>query len=83
MSKITIYTTQTCAFCKMLKDYLDQHGFKYELKYADSDQAIAEELYEKSQNLAVPFTVIEKDDGEEVSVLGFDKPRIDSALGIS
>lgn len=83
MPKIVIYTTQTCAYCKMLKDYLDQHNFGYDLKYADSDQKIAEELYQKSGNLAVPFTVITKDNGEEVSILGFDKPKIDAALTIS
>ncbi len=60
-AKITIYSTATCGFCKMLKSYLNDKGIKYEAKMADEDQAIAKELYEKSGQLGVPFTIIEKD----------------------
>ena len=80
---ITIYSTHTCAFCKMLKDYLDKNNFKYEVKYADEDPLLAQELYNKSHQLGVPFTIITKDNGEEVSILGFDKPKVDQALGIA
>ena len=67
----------------MLKNYLDEKKFEYEVKYADENPALAQELYEKSHQLGVPFTIIEKDDGEEINILGFDKPRIDSALNIA
>lgn len=79
---ITIYTTATCGFCRMLKSYLDSKDIPYEEKQADLDQKLAEELYNKSGQLGVPFTVIEKDDGSEEKVLGFDRPKIDAALNI-
>ncbi len=79
--KVTIYSTATCGFCKMLKGYLDDKGVKYETKMADEDQAIAKELYEKSGQLGVPFTIIEKD-GKEENILGFDRGKIDHALGL-
>jgi glutaredoxin len=82
MKNITIYSTATCGFCKMLKSYLNDKGVKYEVKMADEDQAIARELYEKSGQLGVPFTVITNDDGKEESILGFDRPKIDLALGL-
>ena len=82
MKNITIYSTATCGFCKMLKSYLNDKGIKYEVKMADEDQAIARELYEKSGQLGVPFTVITDEDGKEELVLGFDRPKIDAALGI-
>jgi len=82
MKNITIYSTATCGFCKMLKSYLNDKGIKYEVKMADEDQAIARELYEKSGQLGVPFTVITDEDGKEEMVLGFDRPKIDAALGI-
>jgi glutaredoxin len=82
MKNITIYSTATCGFCKMLKSYLNDKGVKYEVKMADEDQAIARELYEKSGQLGVPFTVITSDDGKEESILGFDRPKIDLALGL-
>lgn len=80
---ITIYATHTCGFCNMLKNYLDQHKIAYNVKFADEDPKLAQELFEKSHQLGVPFTVIEKDDGSEISVLGFDKPKIDASLGLA
>lgn len=78
---ITIYSTQTCGYCKMLKKYLDDKGVKYEVKMADEDEAIAKELYEKSHQLAVPFTQIVKDDKTTIDILGFDIPKFNAALG--
>lgn len=83
MSKITIYSTATCGYCKMLKSYLQSKDIKYSEKHADQDQEVAKELYEKSHQLGVPFTIIKKEDGEEVSILGFDRPKIDLALGLA
>lgn len=82
MSKITVYSTATCGYCKMLKSYLQSKDIKYDEKHADQDPAIGQELYERSGQLGVPFTIIEKDDGKEVAILGFDKPQIDSVLGL-
>jgi glutaredoxin len=82
MKKIVIYSTATCGFCKMLKSYLNDKKIAYEVKMADEDQAIARELYEKSGQLGVPFTVITDDDGSEELILGFDRGRIDLALGL-
>jgi glutaredoxin len=83
MSKqITIYSTATCGFCKMLKSYLNDKGISYDVKMADEDEAIARELYEKSGQLGVPFTIITDEKGKEEAILGFDRPRIDAALGL-
>jgi len=80
MSKtVTVYSTATCGFCKMLKSYLSDKGVSYDVKMADEDEAIAKELYEKSGQLGVPFTIIEEN-GKEELILGFDRPKIDAAL---
>ncbi|MBI1857191.1 NrdH-redoxin [Candidatus Saccharibacteria bacterium] len=83
MSKITIYSTATCAYCKMLKSYLQSKDIAYQEIHADQDQKFAQELYEKSGQLGVPFTIIEKDGGVEEKVLGFDRHKIDSILGLA
>ncbi len=83
MAKITIYSTATCGFCKMLKSYLQSKNIPYEEKHADQDQKLAEELYKKSGQLGVPFTIIENEDGTEEKVLGYDRQKIDAALGIT
>ena len=80
--KITIYSTATCGFCKMLRGYLTEKKIDFTVKAADEDQAIARELYEKSGQLGVPFTIIEKEDGTEEGILGFDRAKIDGALSL-
>ena len=82
MPKITIYSTKTCSFCKMLKSYLNQNGISYEEKLADDDMTVAQELFDKSHQLGVPFTIIEQDVKSEVSILGFDRPKFDKVLGL-
>jgi glutaredoxin len=83
MKNITIYSTATCGFCKMLKSYLASKEIDFDVKMADEDQAIAMELYEKSGQLGVPFTVITDEDGNEEKILGFDRPRFDEVLGLA
>lgn len=83
MAKLTVYTTATCGFCHMLKTYLQGHDVAFEEKKADTDPQLAQELYEKSGQMAVPFTVVETDEGKTETVLGFDKPRFDRLLGLA
>lgn len=83
MPNITIYSTRTCSFCVMLKSYLQSKSIKYNEKLVDDDPKLAQELMEKSNQLGVPFTVIETDDSDEPQyVLGFDRIRIDQLLKI-
>ena len=79
--KIIIYSTTTCPYCKMLKDYLDEKGIGFEEKLVDQDDEAKNEMMEKSGGyLGVPFTVFTKEDGAETNVIGFDKVKIDKAL---
>lgn len=82
MPKITIYSTATCGYCRMLKSYLQNKSIAYVEKHADQDPKLAEELYEKSGQLGVPLTIIE-DNGKEEMILGFDKHKIDQVLGLA
>lgn len=82
MAKISIYSTATCGYCKMLKSYLQSKNIAYQEKMADEDPNLARELYEKSGQLGVPFTIIETDEGKEEKILGFDRPRIDEVLNL-
>jgi glutaredoxin 3 len=83
MKKITIYSTATCGYCKMLKSYLHSKGFPYEEKHIDQDRVFAQELLDKSQQMGVPFTIIEEDGQEPIAILGFDKSRLDQVLGLA
>jgi hypothetical protein len=64
----------------MLKSYLKSKDIVFEEKRADENQAYAQELYEQSGQLGVPFSIVKTDDGNEVKILGFDRPKFDEVL---
>ena len=82
MPKVTIYSTTSCPFCKMEKEYLTEKGIKYENIFIDQNPEKAKKLIEESGQMGVPFTEITKDDGTKVTILGFDKQKLNQALGI-
>lgn len=76
--KVTIYTTPTCAYCKMAKKYFSDHKVAYsEVDVAKSEQA-AEEMVAKTGHLGVPQIFVDNE-----VVIGFDKPVLDHLLGLS
>lgn len=81
--KIQIYTTTTCPYCKLEKEYLDSKGIKYENIFVDQDAKAARDMVKISNQMGVPFTVITKEDGSQVTILGFDEDKINQALGVS
>lgn len=81
--QVKIYTTTTCPYCKLEKAYLDSKSVKYENIFVDHDEGAAKKMIEESGQMGVPFTEITKDDGTLVKILGFDKQKINEALGIN
>ena len=80
---VTVYSTTTCPYCNMLKDYLEENGIDYQEKLVDQDEEARKTMLSQSGGfLGVPFTVINKD-GEDHTVLGFDKGELKSLLEIS
>ncbi len=78
MSKVTIYTTTTCHFCHMAKEYFKQKGIEYEEINVTGNIEKQRELVQKSGQFGVPVIYI---DGK--MILGFDRAKINSYLGIS
>ncbi|MCH7541747.1 NrdH-redoxin [Patescibacteria group bacterium] len=83
MAKVKIFTTTTCPYCKMEKEYLDSKGVKYENVFVDNDSKAAEKMIEESGQMGVPFTEVTKDDGTVTKILGFDKEKLNEVIGIS
>lgn len=80
--KVLIYSTKTCPFCKMEKEYLTGKGVAFENIFVDEDEKKAEEMTRKSGQMGVPVTIIIGDDGKEEVIVGFDKDKLNSALDI-
>ncbi len=76
--KVTMYTTPTCGFCHMAKDYFNSNGVKFEQKDVTEDMDAQKEMIQKSQQMGVPVIDI---DGK--IIVGFDRPNIDKALGLA
>ena len=77
MKKVTIYSTPTCHFCSLAKDYFKDNNIQFDAFDVASDLGKRKEMVEKSGQLGVPVIIID----EEV-IVGFDKLRIDQALGL-
>ncbi len=72
---VTVYSTPTCPYCKMAKEYFDEKNVKYKDIDVSEDQKAAEVMVKKSGQMGVPVIEI----GKEVLV-GFDQAAIDEAL---
>ena len=82
--QITIYSTSTCPYCKMLKSYLAEKNISFEEKMVDSDDAAREQMSKLSDGfLGVPFVIIDKGNSQIEKVIGFDKNRLNQILGIN
>ena len=80
---ITIYSTTTCAFCRVLTAWLDKEKIAYTKKNTDEDDmALVEYMSVNEGNLSVPFTVLMDDSGKQTKIIGFDQPAFKAALNI-
>jgi len=75
--KVTIYSTPTCHFCAMAKDYFKVNNVPFEEFDVAGNMEKRKEMMEKSGQLGVPVIII---DGSVV--VGFDRPRLAELLNI-
>jgi len=74
---LKIYTTPTCVYCRMAKDFFNQHSVQYEEHNVMEDLKAREEMVSKSGQMGVPVIDVE---GE--LIVGFDKERLVELLDI-
>jgi len=77
MLAVKIYTTTTCPYCRMAKDFFKKNNVKYQEINVEYDQKAAEEMIEKSGQMGVPVI-----DVNGTIIVGFDRPAIEQALKI-
>mgnify|MGYP001603556988 CR=1 FL=1 len=74
---ITIYSTSTCIYCKMAKDFFAKNSIKYKEINVAEDLKAREEMVSKSHQLGVPVIDI---DGQ--IFVGFNRGELAKALDL-
>ena len=75
MKKISIYTTPTCTYCQLAKDYFKNNGISYQEFNVATDLEKRKEMIERSGQMGVPVIDI---DGK--LMVGFEEKTLASAL---
>jgi len=75
MNNITVYSTKTCPYCVMAKEYLKSKNIEFEDVDVGADMDRAMEMVKKSGQQGVPVL-----DVNGSIIVGFNKPAIDAAL---
>lgn len=80
VKNITIFTTNTCAYCAMVKKYLDAKGLAYEVVNLDEKPERQAEALQLSGALTVPVTVVTKQDDSREVIVGYNLSKLAPAI---
>ena len=78
MANVQIFSTPTCAYCKMAKEYFKSKNIEYDEFNVAEDEVKRQEMIDKTGALAVPVIV-----ANGKIIVGFNKDKINEALGIN
>jgi len=78
MKKVEIYTTPTCHFCHMAKEFFKANGIEYIEHDVAADTAKRQEMVEMTGQLGVPVIVIDSKD----AIIGFDEKALRKLIAI-
>ena len=77
MPQIKIYSTPSCVYCKMAKEFFAKNNIEYQEFNVAEDEKAYQEMLQKSHQMGVPVIDV---DGQ--IFVGFDKKGLMNALGI-
>ncbi|MDF2959571.1 MAG: NrdH-redoxin [Paenibacillus sp.] len=73
-TQVIVYSSNTCTYCKQLKQYLNDQSIPFEERNIDTNDAFIDELQAMGMS-SLPVTVI-----GETKILGLNPTRIQKAL---
>jgi alkyl hydroperoxide reductase subunit F len=76
MPRVTVYSTQNCPYCRMVKAFLDRQGVPYISFDVGTDKEQAKKMIEVSGQYGVPVVTVD----DEV-IVGFDVRRLTELFG--
>lgn len=71
---VTVYSTKSCPYCVMAKEWLKKHGIKYREVDVGVDDKAAQEMIDKSGQMGVPVI-----DFDGRIITGFDQRALTEA----
>ena len=74
---VTMYSTPTCHFCHMAKDFLTEKGVPFTNYDVSVDAAKRQEMIERTGQLGVPVIVV-----NDSIMVGFDREKLAGKLGL-
>ncbi len=74
---VRVYSTSSCPWCTRAKQFLKENNIDFQDIDVSANQQAADEMMQKTGQMGVPVLDV---DGQ--IIVGFDKERIKSALGI-
>ena len=80
VKNITIFTTNTCAYCAQVKRFLDMKQRSYEVINLDEHPERQAEALALSGALTVPITVVTKQDNSREVVIGYNLTKLAPAV---
>jgi len=77
---ITIFTTNTCSYCVMVKRYVNSKGLSYQEINLDEQPERQAEAQSLSGALTVPVTVVTKEDDSQEVIVGYNLRQLAPAI---
>ena len=78
MLNVKVYSTSTCSYCVMVKDFLKKNNIQFQNIDVGINPKASQEMIDKSGQMGVPVLDI---DGQ--IIVGFDKDAISEALNLT
>ena len=76
MNKVEIYTSSSCGYCHMAKEFFDENKIEY------TEHNISEDLEAKKALIKKGFRSVPVININGVDLMGFDKAKVVAMLGI-
>lgn len=77
---VTIFTTNTCGYCQMVKKYLGAKGVNYQEVNLDVNPERQQEALQISGALTVPVTVVTRHDDSREVIVGYNLAKLAPAV---
>ena len=80
MKKVKMFTSPTCGYCEMAKEWLKEKKIEFEEVDVAKDQEAAKEMVKESGQMGVPVIIIREGKDKKV-IVGFDQGKLSESLG--